>query len=287
MNGLTKAVRWSLAKLSRAQRTWLLFGAAMAVELAIFMIDFLTGSDVRLHTLYIFPVSVIALKCEQRALQGAAFAASMAFQLVTYSQEKIPSFEYVIDASVAALSMLLAMTLAGMARINHQRAVDLSTSDELTGIANRRAFIAAVDAAIARQRRNGGALSIAMIDLDGFKVLNDTRGHRAGDNALRLLASTLTGAVRTSDAIARIGGDEFAMLMPGMAAAECGCFCQQLGDVIALRMIEAGFPITASIGFASFESPPDSSLAALALADAAMYRAKVARRHAFSKSPLH
>ncbi|GJJ04273.1 GGDEF domain-containing protein [Duganella rhizosphaerae] len=283
MNRLTDAARRAYANLSHARQQWLVFSGALAVELAIFVVDYLTGSDIRLHTLYIFPVSVIALKCERRWLQGVAFAMSMVLQLVTYAQEKIPSIEYIVDASVAALSLLVAMTLAGMARINHQRAIDLATSDELTGIANRRAFIAALDAEIVRQRRSGRALSLAIIDLDGFKALNDTRGHGAGDDALRLLASILARSVRASDLPARFGGDEFAVLMPGMPAGECGHFCKQLTEEVAQRMVEAGFAITASIGFICFEAPPDSSLAAVAQADAAMYRVKEAGRRAHAR----
>lgn len=277
LNGLA-AARRSVASLSPAARQWLVFAAAIAVELSIFAVDFATGSELRLHTLYVFPVSIIALKCRRRYLQGFAFGMSMAFQLLTYSQQQISPREYVVDAAVAALSLLLAMTLAGMARDNHQRAVDLATSDELTGIANRRAFITALDAEIVRQRRHGGALSLAMIDLDGFKALNDTRGHRAGDDALRLLASILAQSVRSSDLCARIGGDEFAILMPGMPTLECNCFCNELTGEIARRMREAGFALTASIGFASFAVAPDSSLSAVEQADAAMYRVKVASR---------
>ncbi len=278
LNRMTDAARDAFANLSRAGQQWLFFGAALAVEVAIFIVDVLAGSGVRLHTLYSLPVSVIALKCERRWMRRTAFVMSMAFQMFTYWRDQIPWFEYILDASVAAVSLLLAMALAGMARVDHQRAVELATSDELTGIANRRAFFAAADAEIIRQKRRGGVLLLAVLDLDGFKLLNDTRGHRAGDDALRLLSSILVRSVRISDTPARVGGDEFAMLMPGMPEEECGAFCKEITDEIARSMAAAGFPITASVGFASFDAPPASSTAAVAQADAAMYCVKLAAR---------
>lgn len=274
------AMRCALRSQSPACRQALIFCGALLVELAIFGADILTGSAIRLHTLYVFPVSLVALECERRWFGGVALVAALAFQAVTFALKGMSVLDYVVDIAVAALALLLSMTLAGIARSSRQRAIDLATTDDLTGIANRRALIAAIDAEIVRQARYGGVLSLAVIDLDGFKALNDTRGHHAGDDALRLLASILRKNVRESDLTARTGGDEFAILMPAMPAEECGPFCRHLNLQIARGMAEAGFPLTASIGSASFDDPPPSTPAALDQADAAMYRVKAAHRRA-------
>lgn len=219
------AFRFVFRRQSGACRQTLIFFGALLAEGLIMIADVLSGSAVRLHTLYVFPVSLVALKCERRWQVALAILAAMAFQVVTFALEGIPALSYEVDLAVAALALLLATAIAGIARRSHQRAVDLATTDDLTGIANRRALTAAVDREIARQQRYGGMLSLAVIDLDGFKALDDSRGHHAGDDALRLLAAALKKNVRMSDTTARIGGDEFVILMPAMPAGECTDFC--------------------------------------------------------------
>jgi diguanylate cyclase (GGDEF)-like protein len=116
--------------------------------------------------------------------------------------------------------------------------------------------------------------SLAIVDLDRFKALNDSRGHHTGDKALKLLAEVLRENTRESDSIARLGGDEFAIVMPNTRAEDCAALCRQLTTNIAVRMADADFGITASVGHATFEQPPESSSAALHEADKAMYAAK-------------
>ena len=113
-----------------------------------------------------------------------------------------------------------------------------------------------------------------MIDLDGFKLLNDAKGHQAGDTALKLVADILRTHPRRTDVVARLGGDEFVVLMPNTGSAACQRLTRQLVVVIAHRMTRAGFGVTASIGSASFTEPPESATTALQRADAAMYEAK-------------
>jgi diguanylate cyclase (GGDEF)-like protein len=91
---------------------------------------------------------------------------------------------------------------------------------------------------------------------------------------LKLLADILRENTRQSDSIARLGGDEFAILMPVTRSSDCTELCQQLSGTIARRMVDAGFPITASIGHTTFERAPESMLEALQEADKAMYAAK-------------
>jgi two-component system, cell cycle response regulator len=94
------------------------------------------------------------------------------------------------------------------------RSEALAITETLTQLHNRRGFESTLAVEIARQRRHGGALSLAVLDLDRFKELNDRRGHEAGDQALRLLGDVLRSGTRRSDSTARIGGDEFVIVMP-------------------------------------------------------------------------
>jgi diguanylate cyclase (GGDEF)-like protein len=150
----------------------------------------------------------------------------------------------------------------------------LALVDALTGLANRSALLDRVSEAIARQRQNGEGFTLLYLDLDGFKAVNDRDGHAAGDAVLRDVASLLTEAVPEQDTSARIGGDEFAVVLnddPQGAPA----IAERIRDALAEGLAAKGWAVTASIGAASFHVPPQSVDEAIAAADALMYGAKM------------
>ena len=121
-------------------------------------------------------------------------------------------------------------------------------SDQLTGAYNRWFLKEVGEKEISRAKRYGYSLSVVMIDLDRFKEINDTRGHAAGDEALRQTASFLNGVIRASDFIFRYGGDEFLLLLPGTNEAEA----LKLVDRIKELSKRASLPTTLSYGVASY-----------------------------------
>jgi len=143
--------------------------------------------------------------------------------------------------------------------------------DSLTGLANRRSWDERLEEEIERSRRTGAALSIAMIDLDGFKAVNDRYGHQAGDHLLRELASSWQASVRSSeDTLARLGGDEFAMLAPGSDATGIRRLVKRLREIAPESV---GF----SVGVATWNTE-ESAGEFLRRADLSMYQAKLRRR---------
>jgi diguanylate cyclase (GGDEF)-like protein len=246
---------------------------------AIFIIDLLAPKDVRLHMLYVFPLAAIALHCERKSAIIGALALSSTFQAVTFFFEGISGRSYATDALIALSTAVVMAALARATRQNHLVAVNLATSDWLTGLHNRRSFETVADLEIKRQQRYGGVFSLAVIDLDGFKRLNDSKGHHAGDSALQILADVLREHIRQSDTIARIGGDEFAILMPHTKTPDCSALCQQFCVKVADRMAAAQFEVTVSVGCKAFEQAPESVSHALRQADEAMYAAKAAGKN--------
>jgi diguanylate cyclase len=151
--------------------------------------------------------------------------------------------------------------------------------DELTGLANRVGLIEELDAAVGA----GRPVSIALLDLDDFKLINDNHGHDIGDEILRVVASRLRHSVRDSDVIARLGGDEFAVVAdPYDGLAERLLECFEVPVLVGARR----FKLRASIGIVT-SRPSDSSAALLAHADAAMYQAKERKQRDSQVEELH
>ena len=247
---------------------------SVLVMLVVFVLDVITPADIRLHTLYIFPLAAIALHCDSRKRIFGGLVLSVVFQLSNFVFSSISLGPFITDALIAVASSVLTVILARVARENYLEITKLAAHDSLTGLYNRRRFESIVDLEIARVKRYGGAFSLAVIDLDNFKELNDSRGHHVGDQALNLLADILREHRRQTDTIARLGGDEFAILMPHTPRVYSHSLCQQLSETIASRMDSAMFGVTASIGHATFERAPESMSDALQIADKAMYAAK-------------
>ncbi len=156
----------------------------------------------------------------------------------------------------------------------------LAHHDALTGLFNRRRFEDELELQVAYSGRYDTALSVLLIDLDRFKVINDTHGHRAGDEVICSAAQALRGRLRTNDVIARLGGDEFAVLLPATGNAEAAYVAEQLRAAIAGERHgeSASLAVTASIGVATVERGQTTADDLLADADIAMYEAKDAGR---------
>ncbi len=157
-----------------------------------------------------------------------------------------------------------------------------ATTDGLTGAVCRRAFLSAAVRDFAHVRRHGGDLSCLLLDLDHFKSINDTYGHAAGDRALQQVVLLLKNSMRTADYVGRLGGEEFAVILPG-ADAEVAC---DVGERLRHRIMNAWLPtqagevpLTVSIGVATL-MPQDARIDDLLhRADRALYMAKTAGRN--------
>lgn len=174
-----------------------------------------------------------------------------------------------VVVGVVALSEQAAAT-------NERRLLALAGTDVLTGLANRRAFRDALRAEVQRAERTGSALTLAVLDLDHFKAVNDELGHDGGDAALRHVAQVLGESVRAYDRVARVGGEEFALLLPDTELAQALQGLERLREAVQARAIEHGgrrLTVTVSVGASPWQRGQTDDQA-LQAADRALYRAK-------------
>jgi diguanylate cyclase (GGDEF)-like protein len=163
----------------------------------------------------------------------------------------------------------------------------LATTDALTGLANRRRFTEQLARETASARRYGHALSLLFLDLDHFKAVNDTHGHAVGDRVLQQVARLLAERARSTDLVARIGGEEFAVLLPSTDAAGARLVAEDLCARVRAHDFGALPRVTASIGLAQFrpEAGDDCGACLFADADRALYAAKTAGRDRVAQTP--
>jgi two-component system cell cycle response regulator len=166
--------------------------------------------------------------------------------------------------SHAALALRNAALLEQMER--------MASTDSLTQVANRRAFQATLENEIARSLRSRDPVSLIMIDIDNFKVLNDTYGHQVGDEVLRQVALTFRTFSRDIDTVARYGGEEFAVILPGCGPEDALASAERLRRSVLERV--AAIPVTVSAGAATFAGRTGTANELIKAADDAMYKAK-------------
>jgi diguanylate cyclase (GGDEF)-like protein/PAS domain S-box-containing protein len=159
-----------------------------------------------------------------------------------------------------------------------QREADLqhqASHDPLTGLPNRRLLLQRLDAAVTRAHRQGRSTTLLFCDLDGFKGVNDHRGHLTGDAVLQQTAARLIEQVRSRDTVARLGGDEFVVLAEDLSPEAAELLCERIAASFSRPFDAIGASLSLSIGMETITSRTPTGLAALQAADEAMYRNKL------------
>ncbi|HEY7076757.1 MAG TPA: GGDEF domain-containing protein, partial [Solirubrobacteraceae bacterium] len=220
-----------------------------------------------------------ALRREPRAGPGPEFRWTVLAALIVFASTALTllAVGQFTDLGPAAAGLAIATVLAGMARAGITVTERLRDSerrahtDDLTGLANRRHLLDRLDAAIDR----GDDLALLLIDLDGFKELNDTLGHHAGDEVLRQIGPRLKDAVREHDTLARLGGDEFALILLTSDDASASAAGMRLRGALERAFHVEGIAahVDASVGIALHPAHARTALGLLQRADVAMYEA--------------
>ncbi len=197
--------------------------------------------------------------------------------LLNFSRPEVGAFSAEEVKLLKSVAGQAALAIAN-ARL-YQETVELSLTDPLTGVHNRRHLFARLEMEITRAQRFGNELSLVMIDVDHFKHYNDANGHSAGDEVLKAVAATLSTSVRKVDTVARFGGEEFSVVLPQIERAEAEAVAEKLRRAIAKTDFahgdrQPGGRVTISVGFATFPTDAADLATLVDAADSALYASK-------------
>lgn len=254
--------------------------AIVALTLALIaligVIDYITGLEISLSVFHLLPVSIAAWYGAKRDGIWIALAASLIWSgedLFFGNAQGHPGI-FVWDFAMHFVFLWLSATVIGMLR--HSLALEqlMARTDPLTGLLNVRAFHERLSYTLALSARDGRPFTLAYVDLDDFKSINDLHGHGRGDLALSVVGKVMTEIIRDVDTAARIGGDEFALLFPATGNGGAMDILAKIARRLETSLSAIYLPITCSIGAVTFPRPPNSADDAIAATDSLMYHAK-------------
>ena len=240
------------------------------------LVRYLSGPEWALSLFYLFPICVVTWFVGRWAgmlisvISATSWLIADLMMIKTFSNVVIPFLNETFRLTVF---FIITFTLSALNNALKEQK-KLALTDPLTGTGNRRAFLKLADIEINRSRRFNAPFSIAYIDLDNFKRINDHFGHSAGDMLLISVANTIKRNIRTIDGIARLGGDEFALLFPETGDEAARSVAQKLQAELLDLMKKNKWPVTASIGVVTFNTPPLNIDEVIREADSCMYSAK-------------
>jgi diguanylate cyclase (GGDEF)-like protein len=253
---------------------------------AIGAADYASGPDITLSLFYLLVVALIGWSTRgiDITIVGAVVTA-LVWLLAEWLTLGAPAPGILLWNASTRLIILIGL---GVLICRLCKALDtqqaLARTDFLTGALNARAFAERAEAELARAHRYGHSLTIAYIDLDDFKQVNDRFGHSRGDALLCSIVATLSKNIRRTDSLARLGGDEFALLLPETGYEAARALLPALSETLRAAMRQDGVASTFSMGVAVFDAPPTSVDALLKYADKTMYEAKAMGKNRFRMS---
>ncbi len=260
-----------LSKRSRGT-VWLI---TLSTIMALGLIDTLTGSKIAITFFYLLPVSLASWSLGKTPGRAAALCSAVIVEASDLSgggDADVPLLLWNTAARLAVFLVVANLISEFRHLLKHQ--TELSLTDSLTGILNRRAFQEAGESELKKMRGHGQPITLAFMDIDDFKTINDASGHLAGDALLTRVAECLKSQLWGTDAVARLGGDEYALLLPHTSLAAAQKVLPRLKDTLVNEMAEAKWPVTFSIGAVTCEAPPPDIEELIEMADQLMYAAK-------------
>jgi diguanylate cyclase (GGDEF)-like protein len=249
---------------------------SFALVLFVGTLDYWTGYEMSFALFYFIPVGFAAWFIGRDSGIGISLISAVVWQISNkLAGEALSSpliYLWNTGTRIVAFSIFAILLHKLRVALEHERI--LARTDSLTGAMNRRAFYEALAQELLRAQRCEQPLTIAYIDLDNFKAMNDLFGHSTGDTLLRTVTATLQGGTRGIDVVARLGGDEFAILFPDTDSMGAKKALTKIRDHLQQAMGGADWPVTCSIGAITCVGPSTTIEDVLQEVDRVMYRIK-------------
>lgn len=266
------------------QLFWLVVGFALVAGVGV--LDVLTGYELSVSLFYLLPVSVVTWFGGRRyGIVASVVSAFVWFAADLFSGHPYPHPVILYWNTAIRFGFFLSTTLllsALQQALEHEQ--QLARIDNLTGAVNQRFFTELLQRELDRSQRFKHPLTVAYVDLDNFKMVNDSMGHSIGDKVLTTTVRNARGVLRKTDVVARIGGDEFAVLLPQTDEAAAHTALNKLRLSLLDEMRKNNWPVTFSIGVLTCIKMPSTTDELLKQADALMYSVKNAGKNAVTYS---
>ena len=242
---------------------------------AVGFIDFVTGAEVQVVSLYFVPLAFAAWRQGTASALIASLLSTGAWLAALYANgARYRPAVWAVNFITQTLAFITVSLLVSTLSRQLKQETRLRRIDTLTGLHNRHAFLDQAGAALSLCRRHGHSSALAFIDLDNFKRANDLLGHAHGDALLRTCGAILAASVRGSDVAARMGGDEFVIFLPQAGRDDAIAVTQRIVDAIEAAPDCRAAAVTASVGVVVDDHSALEMHELLGRADAQMYRAK-------------
>ncbi|MFL6227660.1 MAG: GGDEF domain-containing protein [Pyrinomonadaceae bacterium] len=264
-----------LEQLGRISKTSLVTVALLLVATQG-MINYFAGPDFSFALFYLLPVTFTAWLVGRGAGYAISLACATGYFLTAFlstqfdGRERLGFFNAL--ARLAAFLFVAHFVDAFRRSLEHEK--ELARTDELTGATNRRSFFETAQSEINRARRHHHPFTVAYLDIDDFKALNDRFGHASGDAVLREVTREIKANVREIDMVARLGGDEFVVLLPETGEAAGRLAVSRLRANVCALAARKNWRVTFSIGVVTWTSPPRTVDTMIRQADDTMYAVK-------------
>ena len=253
---------------------WLLTGILLVATLGF--VDYLTGAEIAFSFFYLLPISLLSWFSKRRFAVAMAILSAITWawaDIATGNAFSHPAILYWNTCVQLAFFLVTSLLLSKLrAALHHEQA--LARTDLLTGAANHRFFLEFAQAEMERCARYAHPFTVGYLDLDDFKAVNDSHGHSAGDELLRAVVRSAGTQLRKTDLVARMGGDEFAVLLPETGEEPARAAFEKIRRSLLEEMKRNEWPVTFSIGVLTCRQPPQSLDGLLNLADRLMYSVK-------------
>ena len=248
---------------------------ALSLCVVVGVLDGMNGSDYSLVPFYLVPVILAAWIVGRKAGYFLSLAGTLAWLLAEMWGRDLHQFEFALlwNDLMELLLLLLSALVVSSLKGALERENEMARTDQLTGISNRRHYLEIVTGEMQRNHRYKEPFTIAYLDIDKFKTINDAMGHAEGDKLLRQVATVIVAAIRVTDTVARIGGDEFALLLPKTDEESARTVAAKIRQQLK-NDVESRWPITFSMGLVTYLKSPKTIDEVIDRADRLMYEVK-------------